>query len=172
MPSLLLLRHAKSDWADPGLPDHDRPLNQRGRHARRLVAQHLRAAAVDVDLVLCSTARRTRETWDGVRAGLLREPEVRFERRIYEATATALLELVRSVEPDRRTVMVIGHNPGLGELTATLLGDGDPDAIARLEEGFPTAALAMLSFDGSWAELRWHTGRLDAFVRPKDLPEV
>lgn len=174
MPSprqLILLRHAKSSWKDPSLPDDERPLAPRGRRALVVIAKHLRATGIDVDLVLCSPARRTRQTWDGVRAGLRAVPEVRIVREIYEATRNELLEVVNHVDGRSRAVLLIGHNPGMEELAGGLVAEGEGDAISRLREGFPTAAVAILSSDLDWADLRWRTARLDSFVRPRDLSD-
>ncbi|MGN6607692.1 MAG: SixA phosphatase family protein [Jatrophihabitans sp.] len=166
---LYLLRHAKSDWGDPGLADHDRPLNARGVRATGLVADHLRAVGAEVDLVLCSTARRTRETWQGVRGGLHRDPEVRFEAAIYEAPPQRLLDLLRGIDDEHRAVLMIGHNPGTALLAHGLIAGGDPDLLARLDEGYPTAALTTLTFEGTWADLRPNAAQLEGFVRPRDL---
>jgi phosphohistidine phosphatase len=170
MPSprrLILLRHAKSSWEDTSVPDDQRPLAPRGRRALVVVGQHLRASDIDVDLVLCSPARRTRETWDGL--GLHGEPEVRFVREIYEATAHQLLELVNQVDDRYRTVLLIGHNPGMEDLAAGLLSDGNDESLSQLHEGFATAALAVLSCDHDWSDLTWRSARLDSYVRPRDL---
>jgi phosphohistidine phosphatase len=172
MPSprrLLLLRHAKSSWKDTSLPDDERPLAPRGRRALVLVGQYLRTSGLDVDLVLCSPARRTRETLDGL--GLHGDPEVRFVREIYEAIAHQLLELVNQVDSQYRTVLLIGHNPGIEDLAAGLLSDGDDGSLSQLREGFPTAALAVVSCDQEWSDLSWRSAHLDSYVRPRDLSD-
>ena len=166
---LILLRHAKSSWKDTSLPDDERPLAGRGRRALHLVAKYLRGTGLTVDLMLCSPSRRTRQTLDGVRAGLRGQPEVRFVREIYEATADDLLEILHQVEDRYRTVLLIGHNPGFEDLADGLVSSGDDEALARLREGFPTAALAALSCDSDWSNLTWGTARLDSYVRPRDL---
>ncbi len=170
MPSprrLILLRHAKSSWQDPSVRDDDRPLAPRGRRALVLVAEHLRTSELEVDLVLCSPARRTRQTLDGL--GLSADTEVRFVQEIYEATAGQLLELVNLVDSRYRTVLLIGHNPGMEALAAGLVADGDDEPLSALREGFPTAALAVLSWDRDWPDLSWRSARLDSFVRSRDL---
>lgn len=166
---LILLRHAKSSWKDASLPDTERPLAPRGRRAVVLIAGQLRASETAVDLVLCSPARRARQTWDGVRAGLHAEPEVRFVGELYEATADELLAVVNRVDGRYRSMLLIGHNPGIEELASGLVSDGDPEALSRLGQGFTTGALAMLSCDRDWADLTWRAARLDSFVRPRDL---
>jgi phosphohistidine phosphatase len=166
---LMLLRHAKSSWDDSAVPDEQRPLAPRGQRAVGLLEQHLRATRLSVGLVLCSPARRTRDTWDGVRAGLRSAPEVQFEPAVYGAGADELLEIVRRVDSRHTAVLLVGHNPGLEELAGALLTDGKTEALARLREGFPTGALATLSVDVAWSNLGSGDARLESFVRPRDL---
>lgn len=166
---LILLRHAKSSWKDASLPDDERPLAPRGRRALVLVAQHLQTAAADVDLVLSSPARRTRQTWDGLRAGLRAAPEVCFVPEIYEATGSELLEALKQVDRRNKAVLLVGHNPGIQELACGLVSGGDDAALSRLRQGFPTAALAIFSSDLDWADLRWRGACLESFTRPRDL---
>jgi phosphohistidine phosphatase len=165
----MLLRHAKSSWDDASVPDQERPLAPRGRHALVRLRQHLQASDPNIDLVLCSPARRTRETWDGIRGGLRAAPEVRFVPAVYEATADDLLDLLQRVDSRCSSVLLIGHNPGFEELARRLVSSGKRKALTRLDEGFPTGALATMSVDVGWAELAWGTARLDAYVRPRDL---
>ena len=115
---LLLLRHAKSSWDDPALADHDRPLAPRGRRAAKLIGEHLRENQIGVSLVLCSSARRARETLD-----LVQTPgEVLIERELYGASADELLARLRRVPDQRGTVMLIGHNPAIEDLAVGLAG--------------------------------------------------
>jgi phosphohistidine phosphatase len=166
MRRLYLLRHAKSSWKDRSLPDHDRPLAGRGRRAATAMARHLRQENVDPELVLCSTARRARETLEriepalGVRA-------VRVDRGLYGAGEDALLARLRELPADAGAVLVIGHNPGLQRL-AVVLARPAP-AVLELEAKFPTAALATLTVPGDWRALDPGTAELVAFVRPRDL---
>jgi phosphohistidine phosphatase len=130
---------------------------------------YLRDEALFPDLALVSSARRTRETWDLV-APALDGVAARFESRIYEAPEARLLAVVREVEPDVRTLLMIGHNPGFEDLALRLIGHGDRSASERLSEKFPTAALAVIDFDReSWAEVAAGAGRLERFVTPKTL---
>ena len=158
---LFVLRHAKSSWDDPALADHDRPLAPRGRRAVKLLAEYIRANHIEPAQVLCSSARRTRETYDGISPGgeLLVEPE------LYEARAQRLLERLRRVPDPIPSVMVIGHNPALHmlvlELTAAEGGD--------LEPKFPTGALATLRFARGWSQLAPGTAELVDLIRPRDL---
>jgi phosphohistidine phosphatase len=168
MKRLHLLRHAKSSWDEAELPDIDRPLAPRGEKAAKAIAKHLDKQGIAPELILCSPSVRTRETLD--RLGL-EESETRFENAIYEATAGELLEVVHVVRPGLESVMLIGHNPGMERLAMTLARGGDGDALDRMRRKYPTAALATLTFYGSWAELGPDDAELAAFVTPKQLRE-
>jgi phosphohistidine phosphatase len=122
---LLLLRHAKSSWDDPSLTDRDRPLSKRGRAAARRMGEHLRASGGRIDLVLCSSALRTRETLERLALGVA---DVRVEDRLYGAGPDELLDRLRDVAGDPGAVLVIGHDPGMHELAAALAGPdlGEP----------------------------------------------
>ena len=168
MRRLLLLRHAKA--ARPqGILDFDRPLASRGREAAARMGAYLRDEGLLPDLALVSPSRRTRETWDLVRPAL-GEVETRFDQSIYEAPAARLLAAVQEANPEARSVVMIGHNPGFEDLAKQLAGSGDPDALGRMSGNFPTSAVAVIDFPSdSWAEVESGLGRLDRFVSPKDL---
>jgi phosphohistidine phosphatase len=167
MRRLHLLRHAKSSWKDPALADHDRPLSGRGRKAAKAIGEHLSAQSVEPELVLCSSARRARETLDGIKPALGR-PDIRIEAELYAASASELLERVRSVPDTVGSVLLIGHNPGLEDLALELARPAP--ALGELEAKFPTAALATLEFrKASWSALDRGTAKLARFVRPRDL---
>jgi phosphohistidine phosphatase len=164
---LVLLRHAKSDW--PDVADHDRPLAKRGRRDAPAVGRWLGLAGYGPDVVVCSTALRARETWELAVGGLLAAvpgaaPSVRYEPRVYDASVLGLLMLVREFSPEWRTALVVGHNPGLAELTAGLT-DPPPDPPAA----FPTAAVAVLALPGPWSEAGPGEARLLAFAVPADM---
>lgn len=158
---LLLLRHAKSSWDDPELPDHDRPLAPRGRRAAKLIRGHLREKRIPISLVLCSSARRTRETVELVGP----EGELKIEEELYSASSDRLLGRLRALSDDLETVMLVGHNPAIQELTAGLARDAG-DLAGRK---FPTGALATLSFTGSWHSLAPGRAELVSIVTPKEL---
>lgn len=168
---LVLMRHAKSDW--PDVPDHERPLAKRGRRDAPVVGRWLGESGYLPDAVICSTARRARETWALASPGLAvaapgaapgAAPEVRYEPRVYEATVLGLLMLVREFEPAWRTVLVVGHNPGLAELTVGLA-----DPAAAQPAAFPTAFVAVLGLRGSWAAASPGEASLLAFTIPAQL---
>ncbi len=166
MKRVYLLRHAKSSWKGRGLPDHDRPLAPRGRRASKAIAKHLREQGVEPELVLCSTARRARETLERIEPAL-GSADVGIEEELYGASKAALLDRLRAVPDAVGSVMLIGHNPGI-ELLALDLAQPSPER-RELEEKFPTAALATLAFPGPWKSLGSGPATLDAFVVPADL---
>lgn len=169
---LLLLRHAKSAWDEQGAADHDRPLAPRGERAAELVAVFLAQRGPAPDLVLCSTALRTRQTLSRVLAHLAapgRAPEVRYEHDLYLAEAGELLERLRAVPDSVGTVMLVGHNPGLEVLAARLAEQDDTGEMRRLHTGLPTGALVDFSVANAWRDLAPGGARLEAFHRPKDL---
>ena len=169
MPTLLLLRHAKSSWDRPGQADADRPLATRGRKAAPLIGAWLRRRDLLPDLVLCSTARRTRETSALVQAEWQHPVETRELEGLYLATPERILQILRSLAQAPERVLVLGHNPGLHSLALRLAGEGEAADLDALGEKLPTGALAVLRFAGSWADLAPGTARLDAFVRPREL---
>lgn len=166
-----LLRHAKSSWDDPGLADLHRPLAPRGRRAAEAMRRYLEEEDILPDLILCSPARRTRQTLEGI-AGAVKGVPVRVEEGIYFAGELAVLGLLRSLPEGCGSVLVIGHNPTFEELAMELL---DPDAdhdpsLRRMASKYPTGALATLEGPASWSELEPGRCRLVSFVRPKDVP--
>jgi phosphohistidine phosphatase len=150
---LLVLRHAKSDWPE-GVPDHDRPLAKRGRRDAPRVGRWLARHDYGPDVVVCSTSRRTRETWDLVAAKLDATPVVIFDPRAYGASAQTLLYLACELPDECRTALLIAHNPGVSEFAGA---------------SFPTAAVAVLEFDGDWPDFAPGQARLAAFTTPAQL---
>jgi len=166
---LYLLRHAKSSWADPDLPDHDRPLTPRGERAARRIAGHIRRERIRPGLVLCSTAARARRTLEIIAPAMGDAVPVRVEDGLYGVDAEDLLSRLREVPDEVDAVLVVGHNPGLQELAVELAGDGNAGALRRLNERFPTGALATLTTAGHWTELGAGTTRLESLIVPRDL---
>ena len=156
MPTLILLRHAKSDWSG-GEPDHERPLAARGRRqapeAGRWLAEHV----AEIDLAVVSPAERARTTWSLAAAELTVTPPVRLDERVYGASSGSLLRVVRDLPDAVRTVVLVGHNPGLEDLASTLAGQW---------VSMPTSALAVLDVDGAWAETGPATVGLRTSGRP------
>ncbi len=170
MKTLLLLRHAKSSRDDPGLEDFDRPLAPRGREAAPRIGAFMHDRGFIPDLVLCSPAHRARQTWDLVAPALAAPGSVRFDKRIYLAESDGLLERARAVPARVGSVLMVGHNPGLGELACLLTGRGAKRDIARLRRKFPTGALAVLRFDvARWSQIAPRGGELVLLAVPREL---
>jgi len=169
--NILLLRHAKSARNTPHQSDHDRPLNDRGERAARTMAAHMAAKAPRPGLILCSTAARTRQTLAPlVKALGSPTPPISLEKQLYLASESELLERLQTLPEDVETVLLIGHNEGIGECAATLAGQGPGEALQRLREKYPTGALATLTLpQGPWSALAPGACELLAFVRPRDL---
>ena len=167
MPTLHLLRHAKSSWAEPALADHERPLAPRGRRAAKAIAKHMSREHIEPEVVLCSSAVRAVQTLDLLRGALGSDAKVTVEDELYGATAEELLERVRWLDDEVASAMLIGHNPGLEHLVLTLASSGAE--LKRVEQKFPTAALATLTFETSWSRLAPAEAVLAAYVVPKDL---
>lgn len=168
MHRLHLLRHAKSRQDDAS-EDHERPLSRRGRDDARRIAEDLPAALGTVDLVLCSTALRTRETASLVLSEFAAPPPIRYEDALYLAGRAALLRRLRQLDESAGAVLVIGHNPGLHELALALAAPESPRYRALAAGKFPTTARASFAIDGTWAGLGAAPHRLIDYATPKSL---
>ncbi len=170
MRQLLLLRHAKSSWDDPKLPDHARPLNPRGRRAAEAVRDILVGLGAAPELVLVSSARRTLQTLAALEPWPV-PPRVEPLDALYLASATDMLAVLRESGGDAGCIMLVGHNPGLHELVLLLAAEiSDPDQRAILEVDYPTAALALLTIDGTWSGLLAGTAVLRRLICPGEPP--
>lgn len=168
--TLHLLRHAKSSWKDPGQSDHDRPLNKRGRGAADAMGAFLAREGPVPGRVLCSSARRTRETFERVAQQLAAPPAVSVEADLYLSSPAKMLEHIRTCGPEVACLMLIAHSPGTEDLARSLAGGGDEDAWHRLRAKYPTGALTTLRFDvASWADVAPSGGELVRFVVPREL---
>jgi phosphohistidine phosphatase len=158
--TLAVLRHAKA-VQDPGLADKDRGLTERGLRDAAAAGGWLRGARLIPDLVLCSTAVRTRQTWEQVSAALGPVPErvaVRFDSRLYHTGGAGLLNIVREIPDDAGAVLMVGHNPAFHQLVIDLTGER--------ETAFPTAALAVITMPGAWDDAAPGTGSLGQLWTP------
>lgn len=173
MRQLLLLRHAKSAWDDPDLPDHARPLNGRGRMAARRMAAEISRLGLLPDVVLVSSARRTRQTLEALQP-LEGSPIIHILDEMYLAPWENLLGILHRVPETARSVLLIGHNPGLHDLALNLMpGHTEPTpAVYRLRDGYPTAALTEFAIAAPWQGLTDGGGRLMQFIAPRDLPDA
>jgi phosphohistidine phosphatase len=167
MKTLRLLRHAKSSWEDPGLADEDRPLAPRGRRATKALASYLWGDGAPPKIVLCSSARRARETLEGLADSLGEDVVVRVEPELYGAAGEDLLERLRALPDTADSVMLIGHNPAIQALALELARAGP--TLDRIADKYPTGGLVKLEFEGTWAELGPGSAEPVDFVKPKDV---
>ncbi len=153
------------------MADHDRPLNRRGEQAAEVIADHLIARAVLPDLILCSTATRTRQTLAPLIERLAPPaPPIALESGLYLASEVALLNRLRDLPDTVGTILLIGHNDGIWLLAQALAGDGKASLLAALRDKFPTGSLATLQVpDARWPKLAAGSAVLTAFTRPRDL---
>lgn len=156
MSTLILLRHGKSDWSG-GEPDHLRPLARRGRRQVPVAGRWLADNVGVIDLAVVSPAERTRETWRLAAAELAVPPPVREDDRVYAGSAPSLLGVLRELPEELSTVVLVGHNPGLEDLVASLTG-------SRVT--MPTSALAVIDVSGSWSATAHTSAELRAQGRP------
>lgn len=164
---LILIRHTKSGWDDPELDDHDRPLNARGRASAPRIGAWLAGHGFSPDAVLCSTALRTRETWDGIVTQLDTAPTPDYRRDLYLAEPATLLAAVHGTTA--QCLAVIAHNPGIGSL-AWALADAAPDHPKF--DLYPTGATLVLRFDvNALSDVRAHQGHVEGFTVPRELPD-
>ncbi len=159
---LVLMRHAKAEpYADT---DFVRALTPRGLTDAEEAGRYLVGVGRVPDLALVSTARRCRQTWDQVRAGSASTAEAQMDQELYASQPEVMLEMLRLVEDEHATVLLVAHNPGLAYLAYLLDdGEGDPEVVRNLLEGLPPAALAIFEIEGSWATLSPGGARITHF---------
>jgi phosphohistidine phosphatase len=163
MRTLYLLRHAKSSWDDESLRDFDRPLNDRGKKAAEKIGRFVAKEKLKPELILNSPALRARQTTEIVLRTSALSVEVRFDERIYEASLSTLLAVLADIPRERKSVLLVGHNPGMEELLHFLTGEA---------KSMPTAALAKINFEASNGEgLKRNEARLEWLVTPKGLKQ-
>lgn len=168
MPRIILLRHAKAAQHSAGT-DHARPLVERGREDVALIGRWMREQGLSPDLALVSDSRRTRETMELLLPHLARAPHLRIDPGLYLAEAPRLARALKAAPPSTASLLLVGHNPGLHELALGLVGAGEPAAVAALAANLPTAAVAVVDFEGAWSDLAELSGRLTRYVTAKSL---
>jgi phosphohistidine phosphatase len=168
---LMLLRHAKSSWTDPGRDDRDRPLSPRGIKAAPAIGAYMRKEKLFPDLVLCSPARRARDTWTLAAEALKAAPKLIVDDAIYDfGNGGRLLDSLRHKGNGAKSVLLVGHNPSLERLALRLVGKSDKTLKDRIAKKYPTGALAVIDFKAAdWKAVKDTEGFLISFTRPKDL---
>lgn len=170
MKTLYLLRHAKSLWPDPPAPDLERPLNKRGKRAAALMGGYFKAQGIAPEVVLCSPAARTRETLERLDEARGQRAPVRLLKTLYLAPPDRLLATARGLENELQSAMIVAHEPGIGHFALAMSEADASSARGDLEQKFPTGALAVIAFPVErWRDIDEGSGRLVAFVRPRDL---
>jgi phosphohistidine phosphatase len=175
MKTLILMRHAKSDWSQDELSDFGRPLNKRGRRAASVMAAYLSRQGLVPDYALVSSSVRTRETWERMSGDFSAAPPPHDLRRdLYLARPRTILEAINSLSEMYKRVLVLAHNPGIeqcaGLLAAPEQNSAGEAALASLRAKFPTAGAAIFRLpDTPWAEIRFGTGELLEFAAPSRL---
>ncbi|WP_326602902.1 histidine phosphatase family protein [Streptomyces sp. NBC_01799] len=164
---IVLLRHAKAEWSQDS--DHERPLAERGRKDAPVAGRKLVDSGIVIDLALCSTAVRTRETWKLAVHEMPHRPKTVYEERLYEASLGELIALLNETPDDVQNLLIIGHNPGMHAMADALAGSAEGETMARMTRGgFPTAAFAVIEFSGSWKGVEHGVGKLVEYWTPND----
>ncbi|MBC3843297.1 histidine phosphatase family protein [Streptacidiphilus sp. 4-A2] len=161
----MVLRHAKAAW--PDVEDRDRPLAPRGRRDAPVAGRWLRDQGLLPDLVLCSPARRTTQTWELAAAQFQARIRVHYEEQAYRADAMDLLALVHQAPEEVATLLLVGHHPAVQDLIVLLAGESAGDTLQRVGAKFPTSAIAVLVTTCAWAQLQPGGARLTEAVVPR-----
>jgi len=164
--TLILVRHAKSSW-DLDVDDHERPLSGRGRRDAESIGRLLAEQSLRPELVLCSTATRTRETWDRATAGGAEATDVQFLESIYHAWVPELVRTLREVPDEIGTLLMLGHAPGIPDLVEHLCVRTDSPFWTQLERKYPTSGLAVITANAPWRELGQGRAQLASFAVPR-----
>jgi phosphohistidine phosphatase len=164
---LILTRHAKSSWDDPNTPDHDRPLNERGKAAAADLGEWLASRGYVPDEVLCSDALRTRKTWSGLAPALPGTPILGLKPALYNAGPDVILAVLKHASAD--TVMIIGHNPGIAEFAHRMVAR---EPLSTEFQRYPTGATVVVEFNvDTWGDILPGTGAVLDFIVPREMAE-
>jgi phosphohistidine phosphatase len=164
--TLLVVRHAKSDWDTPA-PDNERPINARGRREAPRLGRMLNEAGLRPDRVVCSAATRAQQTWRLASAAWSDPPPMVVEPRLYDASRSEVLAVINETGDDVSVLACVGHEPTSSALVSVLAGSADAEAAATLSAGLKTACAAVLTFDGRWSDLEPGLAHLARVVSPR-----
>lgn len=170
MRTLVILRHAKSSWATPGMDDFDRLLNERGNNDACQMANWIGAQGVEPDKIICSPAVRTRTTAQHIKTTLNIDPPISFPEGLYLASSDTLRDEVSKIDKTVTTAMIIAHNPGLHDIALRLLNKEERSHAGLLRVAFPTTGCAIIKLPiDDWNDIEWNIGSLSSFMVPKSL---
>ncbi len=170
MKTIVLMRHAKSSWADPTAKDINRHLNARGRIAAATMGAWLAEHGVAPDHIILSHAKRSQETWDRLQPYVGYKVKAKATMDVYMASPEQLLEILQKSPETADIVCLIGHQPGIGALASKLANSSAPSSSSRAVQGFPTAAIAILKADiPDWSKLKFGSAVFETFVLPKEV---
>lgn len=166
---LYIMRHAKSSWAIPGARDFDRELNERGLNDLKKLSKVISNEQIFPDLILCSSAIRTRQTLDGIVHAFDNKPQIVFTERLYSSGQDEYIEMINTTK-SAKSILIIGHNPMCGSLATILPGSGEPAELEKIVYKYPTAALSIIDFDkDDWADVSKGSGVLRKSIFPSQL---
>ncbi|HEY1748885.1 MAG TPA: histidine phosphatase family protein [Xanthobacteraceae bacterium] len=169
MGRLLLLRHSKTERAEPGERDRDRKLTARGRADAPAIGAYMVRHGLVPDVALTSPAARAEETFEDVASEFKKSPRQVRDERIYNASVETLVRVIREAR-QAKTLLLVGHNPGLHDLALWLIASGDTEMRERLNEKLPTSGLVVIDFAfDDWSRLHANSGRLERFVSPRSI---
>ncbi len=161
MKTLLVLRHAKSNWENTDVSDFDRSLNTRGIETAPKVGLNLKKKKLQIDLILSSPAKRAKQTAILVKETAEINAQIKYEEKIYEASSLRLSQIIAKIDDKHETVLLVGHNPGIEDLVRLLSGE---------IKAFPTAALAKITLKiKKWSDISKNCGELDFLMTPKNI---
>lgn len=174
MKRLLLMRHAKSSWEDPDMPDEERPLNERGRAAAQTMAKWLDGRGDVPDVVITSSAARSKETWERIKAALgVKNAEVIVQDSLYSSGPSAMLKALGRVPDKAERVLMIGHQPVVSSFARKLANGHTPSACARAYKKFPTGAIAVIDLPAEhWDDVEFGNADFKRFAMPKELADA
>jgi len=169
MRRLMLLRHAKTERAEPGMRDRDRKLTKRGRADAPVIGAYMAHHGLLPDLALVSPVTRAQETWTLIAPAFAKTPRVTRDERIYNVSPERLISIIAETR-GARSLLIVGHNPSLHDVAVQLIAAGDVEARERVSEKLPTSGLVVIEFSiDDWSKLHSRSGRLEHFVTPRLL---
>ena len=167
MARLFLFRHGKAAWAEPGMRDFDRKLDEKGVEETTAMGRLMRKRKLIPDMVICSTAARAVETLEAINESLHLNEVTRYDKNLYGTDAPGYLDIAAAADGDI-DVMLVGHNPMLEDAALALAKSGDDEAMDALHMGFRTGGLAVIRFDGPTSSFASEAGYLEAYLTPAD----